>query len=199
MRKGCLSSPGNLEKQPKIFNLETIHKAFHKYDNIFSQQLIIVKQYCQQFKCFQARCIKSGLDCRFIYVWLYFQAWCSTCLDNTLCQSAHAHDEITWECFINPMIIQTTKWTINTSDGTNNLSSNLARDHPCATHPIRMALLDCMERCNHADLDTGGHGIIAEVDVQSQPWTTPEVFMDVCLVACHSMDGHLIFLYPHFT
>ena len=82
MRKGCLSPPGNLEKQPKIFNLETIHKAFHKYDNIFSQQLIIVKQYCQKFICFQARCIKSGLDCRFIYVWLYFQAWCSTCLDN---------------------------------------------------------------------------------------------------------------------
>ncbi len=65
------------------------------------------------------------------------------------------------------MIIQTIKSTINTLDGTKNFSSNSARDHPCATYPIRMALPDCMERGNHADIDTGGHGIIAEVDVQS--------------------------------
>ncbi len=32
-----------------------------------------------------------------------------------------------------------------------------------------MAPLDGTERCNYADLDTGGHGIIAEVDVQNQP------------------------------
>lgn len=74
-----------------------------------------------------------------------------------------------------------------------NHSINLARYHPRAAHPIRIALLDCVERCNHADLDIGCHGIIAEVDVQSQPWTTPEVVMDVCPVAYHSMDGWKFF------
>ena len=93
---------------------------------------------------------------------------------------------------------QTIKSAINTFDGTIYHSSNSARDHQCAAHLMRIAMLDCMERCNHTDLDTGWHGIIEEVDVQSQYCTTPEIFMDACPVECCSMDGNLIYYVTTF-